>query len=231
MAQATRVGAQEATPVQPAAESKSMAQAMAEGAQEVTPVQPAAESKSEDGKESEEDVVSTLKKSQDAAAEREAGEQVPPLLFVALALSHAAGCHSAGSCAIVPYILAQGWCVSCAILSCSPHRPEESPLSVYPLQGRVLAAYSSSFSAQPVPGLLKQTCHRLAAWPQVGSTGMTMRSQKEITLKDDLSARDRLDIYRNFLLYCMSGDVVALPMGSTGEIRQSQRCDCWHILS
>ena len=43
-----------------------------------------------------------------------------------------------------------------------------------------------------------------------------MRSQKEITLKNDLEARDRLDIYRNFLLYCMSGDVVALPMGSTG---------------
>ena len=51
---------------------------------------------------------------------------------------------------------------------------------------------------------------------QVGSTGVTMRSQKEITLKNDLEARDRLDIYRNFLLYCMSGDVVALPMGSTG---------------
>lgn len=46
---------------------------------------------------------------------------------------------------------------------------------------------------------------------------MVMKSQKEITLKNDLDARDRLDIYRNFLLYCMSGDVVALPMGSTGE--------------
>ena len=45
---------------------------------------------------------------------------------------------------------------------------------------------------------------------------MVMRSQKEITLREDLDARDRLDIYRNFLLYCMSGDVVALPMGSTG---------------
>ena len=43
-----------------------------------------------------------------------------------------------------------------------------------------------------------------------------MRSQKEITLKNDLGSKDRLDIYRNFLLYCMSGDVVALPMGSTG---------------
>ena len=60
---------------------------------------------------------------------------------------------------------------------------------------------------------------------------MTMRSQKEITLREDLSARDRLDIYRNFLLYCMSGDVVALPMGSTGEAWPSQHCDCWQSLS
>ena len=55
--------------------------------------------------------------------------------------------------------------------------------------------------------------HMLDTCLQVGSTGVTMRSQKEITLKDDLGAKDRLDIYRNFLLYCMSGDVVALPMG------------------
>ena len=60
---------------------------------------------------------------------------------------------------------------------------------------------------------------------QVGSTGVTMRSQKEITLKNDLDAKDRLDIYRNFLLYCMSGDVVALPMGSTG------RTSCWTPVS
>ncbi len=42
-----------------------------------------------------------------------------------------------------------------------------------------------------------------------------MRSQKDVTLSDDLELRDRLDIYRNFLLYCLSGEVVALPMGST----------------
>ena len=41
-----------------------------------------------------------------------------------------------------------------------------------------------------------------------------MKSQKEITLKEELDIRDRKDIYRNFLLYCMSGDVVALPMGT-----------------
>ena len=69
-----------------------MAQAIAEGAQEVTPLQPAAESKPEDTKEG--DVVSTLKKSQDAAAEREAGEKVPFTPLGQLGLAHAAACHN-----------------------------------------------------------------------------------------------------------------------------------------
>jgi len=67
---------------------------------------------------------------------------------------------------------------------------------------------------------------------QVGATGQVMRSQKEITLREDLDARDRLDIYRNFLLYCMSGDVVALPMGSSSAPLPNARppcpCACAH---
>jgi len=43
-----------------------------------------------------------------------------------------------------------------------------------------------------------------------------MGSQKEITLREELEVRDRLDIYRNFLHYCMSGNIVALPMGTSG---------------
>ena len=43
-----------------------------------------------------------------------------------------------------------------------------------------------------------------------------MKSQKEINLGKDLELRDRKDVYRNFLLFCVSGDVVQLPMGSTG---------------
>ena len=53
-------------------------------------------------------------------------------------------------------------------------------------------------------------------------TGVTMKSQKEITLKNDLQLRDRQDIYRNFLLYCMSGDTVALPMGSTVVVERDE---------
>jgi hypothetical protein len=53
-------------------------------------------------------------------------------------------------------------------------------------------------------------------------TGVTMKSQKEITLAKDLQLRDRQDIYRNFLLYCMSGDTIALPMGSTVVVERDQ---------
>ena len=60
----------------PADVTKEVVQATADGTEEVTPVQPVAESKPEES--AEEGVVSTLKKSKAAAAEREAGEQVHP---------------------------------------------------------------------------------------------------------------------------------------------------------
>lgn len=50
---------------------------------------------------------------------------------------------------------------------------------------------------------------------QVG--GVTMKSQKDITLGKDLSLQDRQGIYRNYLIYCMTGHVTVLPMGATGE--------------
>lgn len=49
----------------------------------------------------------------------------------------------------------------------------------------------------------------------VGETGEKMTSQKEITLRDELDERDRMDIYRNYLLYCMSGDVISMPLGGS----------------
>lgn len=50
---------------------------------------------------------------------------------------------------------------------------------------------------------------------KIESSGIVMKSQKDVTLAQDLELRDRLDIYRNFLLYCMTGDVVQGPMGVT----------------
>ncbi|KXZ55238.1 hypothetical protein GPECTOR_3g379 [Gonium pectorale] len=44
------------------------------------------------------------------------------------------------------------------------------------------------------------------------------KAQKEITLKDDLEAPMRSEIYKNYLMYSMSGDVVELPVG--GVIRK-----------
>ncbi|CAN6460258.1 unnamed protein product [Victoria cruziana] len=37
--------------------------------------------------------------------------------------------------------------------------------------------------------------------------------QTEITLKDDLSERERADLYRTYLLYCISGEVTVVPFG------------------
>eukprot|EP00884_Botryococcus_braunii_P007802 jgi/Botrbrau1/17022/Bobra.49_2s0078.1 len=42
-----------------------------------------------------------------------------------------------------------------------------------------------------------------------------IKSQKDITLKEDLALKDRLDIYQNYLLYCVSGEVVEMPMGGS----------------
>ncbi|KAG2482678.1 hypothetical protein HYH03_018413 [Edaphochlamys debaryana] len=44
------------------------------------------------------------------------------------------------------------------------------------------------------------------------------KAQKEITLKDDLEAPMRSEIYKNYLMYSMSGEVVELPVG--GVIRK-----------
>lgn len=41
------------------------------------------------------------------------------------------------------------------------------------------------------------------------------KAQKEITLKDDLEAPMRAEIYKNYLMYSMSGEVVELPVGGT----------------
>ncbi|ERN08576.1 protein TIC110, chloroplastic [Amborella trichopoda] len=38
--------------------------------------------------------------------------------------------------------------------------------------------------------------------------------QTEITLKDDLSDRDKEDLYRTYLLYCISGEVTVIPFGA-----------------
>ncbi|GLC39997.1 hypothetical protein PLESTB_000120100 [Pleodorina starrii] len=44
------------------------------------------------------------------------------------------------------------------------------------------------------------------------------KAQKEITLKDDLEGPMRKEIYKNYLMYSMSGEVVELPVG--GVIRK-----------
>ncbi|XP_057953310.1 protein TIC110, chloroplastic [Malania oleifera] len=38
--------------------------------------------------------------------------------------------------------------------------------------------------------------------------------QTEITLKDDLSERDRTDLYKTYLLFCLTGEVTKMPLGT-----------------
>lgn len=38
--------------------------------------------------------------------------------------------------------------------------------------------------------------------------------QTEITLKDDLPDRDRTDLYKTYLLYCLTGEVTRIPFGA-----------------
>jgi len=38
--------------------------------------------------------------------------------------------------------------------------------------------------------------------------------QMEITLKDDLPERDRTDLYKTYLIYCLTGDVTKIPFGA-----------------
>lgn len=48
-------------------------------------------------------------------------------------------------------------------------------------------------------------------------------AQSEITLKDDLSLRDRTDLYRTYLLYCISGETTGLPFGTQIVTRKDNK--------
>lgn len=43
---------------------------------------------------------------------------------------------------------------------------------------------------------------------------MEKRSQNEITIKDELELRERTDLYRTYLIYCLSGESTGMPMGT-----------------
>lgn len=43
---------------------------------------------------------------------------------------------------------------------------------------------------------------------------MEKKSQNEITIKDELELRERIDLYRTYLIYCLSGESTGMPMGT-----------------
>jgi len=46
--------------------------------------------------------------------------------------------------------------------------------------------------------------------------------QKDISLRDDLPSAQRSELYKTFLLFCMTGDQMSAPMGSTITIERDQ---------
>ncbi|KAL8129877.1 hypothetical protein V2J09_019032 [Rumex salicifolius] len=47
--------------------------------------------------------------------------------------------------------------------------------------------------------------------------------QTEITLKDDLPVNERKDLYKTYLLYCLTGDVVKIPFGAQIATKKDDR--------
>ncbi|KAL6774241.1 hypothetical protein ACKKBG_A24285 [Auxenochlorella protothecoides x Auxenochlorella symbiontica] len=86
-----------------------------------------------------------------------------------------------------------------------------------------VAAEATESTADGAPSSLKKAqaaADSRKAGEKVGD--QIVYAQKDITLADDLDLRDRLDVYRNFLLYCMTGDVSSGPMGVTMVIERDE---------
>eukprot|EP00213_Chloropicon_mariensis_P007055 CAMPEP_0197476304 /NCGR_PEP_ID=MMETSP1309-20131121/7614_1 /TAXON_ID=464262 /ORGANISM="Genus nov. species nov., Strain RCC998" /LENGTH=1060 /DNA_ID=CAMNT_0043016527 /DNA_START=245 /DNA_END=3427 /DNA_ORIENTATION=+ len=69
------------------------------------------------------------------------------------------------------------------------------------------AAATSSSTDGDQPSTLKKA--------KQGDSKQKERGQKVITLKEEMEIRDRQDLYRQYLLYCMQGEVRKLGMGSS----------------
>ncbi|KAJ0969975.1 hypothetical protein J5N97_022852 [Dioscorea zingiberensis] len=80
-------------------------------------------------------------------------------------------------------------------------------------------------SAEPVKDEAKDTEEEEDEWESLQTLRKTRPSkeleaklekpvQKEINLKDDLPERDRTDLYRTYLLFCLSGEVTVVPFGA-----------------
>uniref|UniRef100_A0A7N0TG74 Uncharacterized protein n=1 Tax=Kalanchoe fedtschenkoi TaxID=63787 RepID=A0A7N0TG74_KALFE len=84
---------------------------------------------------------------------------------------------------------------------------------------------SSDAPEEPVKEEVKQIEGEDAEWESLQSlrkvrpdnellTKLRRPCQKEITLKDDLPERDRTDLYKTYLLFCLTGEVTKIPFGT-----------------
>ncbi|XP_071741800.1 protein TIC110, chloroplastic [Rutidosis leptorrhynchoides] len=70
--------------------------------------------------------------------------------------------------------------------------------------------------AKPVVDVDDEEWESLQTLRKVKPTQMTKgkTGQTDITLKDDLPERDRMDLYKTYLLYCLTGEVTRVPFGA-----------------
>jgi len=59
------------------------------------------------------------------------------------------------------------------------------------------------------------------ATTESGAT-VKMASQKDITVAAEFERKDRVEIYKTYLMFCMTGDVVQLPMGGTIVVERDE---------
>lgn len=94
---------------------------------------------------------------------------------------------------------------------------------------------SDSLQEEPIKEEEKQTFEE-EEWETVRSLqkvkpnreNVKKQIQTEITLKDDLPDRDRTDLYKTYLLFCLTGEVKMMPFG--GQLRVKRDDDSEFVL-
>ena len=115
--------------------------------------------------------------------------------------------------------------------SSSPSPPSTPPSVVdsaaAPLSAADLAGLASRGRADPsaMPGVGNSAAAAAAAKTRRGPSAASnkdagLKGQKVVTLAKDLELRERVDTYRNFLLFCLSGEEVKQPFGGSITIER-----------
>lgn len=73
---------------------------------------------------------------------------------------------------------------------------------------------------QPEEQLYDDEVPMMQSMRKVKDKQLEGKAQKEISVKDELDLRERLDLYRTFLLFCLQGDTSGMPMGMSLVVKK-----------